>query len=118
MIKLAAFDLDGTIGDTIPVCIEAFRKAVSPYAGHSLTDKEIQVYEQMHGGCRTPYNGIKEQLRGLRDRGTKTALITGKGEKSCQITLEQFELSDIFDDVTHPYVYSGTKTLDGTLRFR
>ena len=77
-----------------------------------------QVYEQMHGGCRTPYNGIKEQLQGLRDRGTKTALITGKGEKSCQITLEQFGLSDIFDDVTHPYVYSGTKTLDGTLRFR
>ena len=41
MIKLAAFDLDGTIGDTIPMCIKAFRKAVSPYAGHSLTDKEI-----------------------------------------------------------------------------
>ena len=41
MIKLAAFDLDGTIGETIPMCIEAFRKAVSPYAGHSLTDKEI-----------------------------------------------------------------------------
>lgn len=127
MIKLVAFDLDGTIGETIPMCIEAFRKSVSPYAGHFLTDKEIvetfgmnevgmvkaivsdnwqgalkdfyQVYEEMHSEFRTPYNGIKELLQGLRDRGTKTALITGKGEKSCKITLKQFGLLDIFDDV-------------------
>ena len=38
MIKLVAFDLDGTIGDTIPMCIKAFRQAVSLYAGHLLTD--------------------------------------------------------------------------------
>lgn len=25
-IKLVAFDLDGTIGDTIPLCIRAFKK--------------------------------------------------------------------------------------------
>ena len=41
MIKLVAFDLDGTIGDTIPMCIKAFRQAVSPYAGHLLTDREV-----------------------------------------------------------------------------
>lgn len=41
MIKLVAFDLDGTIADTIPMCIEAFGKAVSPYAGHTLTKDEI-----------------------------------------------------------------------------
>ena len=127
MIKLVAFDLDGTIGDTIPMCIEAFRKAVSPYARHPLTDKEIietfgmnevgmvkaiisdnwqgalndfyQIYEEMHRECRTPYSGIKELLQGLCGRGIKIALITGKGDKSCQITLEQFGLLDIFDDV-------------------
>lgn len=31
MIKLVAFDLDGTIADTIPMCIEAFKQAVTPY---------------------------------------------------------------------------------------
>ena len=41
MIKMVAFDFDGTIADTIPMCIEAFKKAVSPYAGHDLTDYEI-----------------------------------------------------------------------------
>ncbi|MDE6030798.1 MAG: HAD family hydrolase [Oscillospiraceae bacterium] len=127
MIKLAAFDLDGTIGETIPMCIEAFRKAVSPYVGHCLTYKEIietfgmnevgmvkaiisdnwqgalsdfyQIYEEMHRECRAPYNGIKELLQELRNKGTKIALITGKGDRSCQITLEQFGLTNYFDDV-------------------
>lgn len=31
MIKLVAFDLDGTIGDTIPMCLKALKKAVTPY---------------------------------------------------------------------------------------
>lgn len=33
MIKLIAFDLDGTIGETVPMCIRAFEKAVSPLRG-------------------------------------------------------------------------------------
>ena len=44
-MKLIAFDLDGTITETIPICIEAFEKALSPYAGHRLTQEEIvQVF--------------------------------------------------------------------------
>ena len=31
MIKLVAFDLDGTIGDTIPMCLKALKNAVTPY---------------------------------------------------------------------------------------
>ena len=31
MIKLVAFDLGGTIGDTIPMCLKALKKAVTPY---------------------------------------------------------------------------------------
>ena len=30
MIRLVAFDLDGTIGDTIPLCLAAFREATTP----------------------------------------------------------------------------------------
>ena len=88
MIKLIAFDLDGTIGDTVPMCIRAFEKAVSPYAGHTLSEREITqtfglnevgmikkvagekwrealhdfypVYEEMHQSCPSPYEGIRE----------------------------------------------------------
>jgi len=31
MIRLVGLDLDGTIGDTISLCIKAFQQAVSPY---------------------------------------------------------------------------------------
>jgi phosphoglycolate phosphatase len=39
MVKLVAFDLDGTIGDTIPMCIHTFRKAV----GHWLHERSVCV---------------------------------------------------------------------------
>lgn len=115
MIKLIAFDLDGTIGDTVPMCIRAFEKAVSPYAGHTLSEREITqtfglnevgmikkvagekwrealhdfylVYEKMHQSCPAPYEGIRELIETLQKAGVLVALITGKGDKSCRITL-------------------------------
>lgn len=127
MIKMVAFDLDGTIGDTIPFILEAFRRAVSPYAGHTLSEEEILqtfglneigmvkavaggqwekaladfyvLYEQMHDRCLFPYDGIRDILDLLARRGIKTALITGKGQKACRITLEKFGMTDLFCDV-------------------
>ncbi len=124
MIKLIAFDLDGTIGETVPMCIRAFEQAVSPYAGRTLSEREITqtfglnevgmikvvagekwrealhdfypVYEQMHDECPEPYEGICELIHTLKDAGILVALITGKGEKSCRITLEKFGMQDLF----------------------
>lgn len=124
MIKLIAFDLDGTIGDTVPMCIRAFEKAVSPYAGHTLSEREITqtfglnevgmikkvagekwrealhdfypVYEEMHQLCPSPYEGIRELIKTLQKAGVLVALITGKGDKSCRITLEQFGMRNLF----------------------
>ena len=127
MIKLVAFDLDGTIGDTIPMCIKAFRQAVSPYAGHLLTDREIietfglneigmiksivpekwkqalrdfySLYEKLHYECSKPYEGIPELIAALRAKGLILALITGKGERSCRITLNEFGMEHDFDEI-------------------
>ena len=41
MIKMIGFDLDGTICDSLPLCIQAFKNAVEPYIGHDLTEEEI-----------------------------------------------------------------------------
>ena len=41
MFKVVAFDMDGTIADTIPMCIEAFKNSVSPYTDHELSEEEI-----------------------------------------------------------------------------
>ena len=101
MIKLIAFDLDGTIGDTVPMCIRAFEKAVSPYAGHTLSEREITqtfglnevgmikkvagekwrealhefypVYEEMHQSCPAPYEGIRELIKTAASRLSNSA---------------------------------------------
>lgn len=41
MIKLVAFDLDGTIANTLPMCVVAFKQAVTPYAPHKLTEEDV-----------------------------------------------------------------------------
>ena len=41
MFKIVAFDLDGTIADTLPICIKAFRNGVAPYTDHELSEEEI-----------------------------------------------------------------------------
>ena len=94
MIKLVAFDLDGTIADTIPMCIEAFKQAVSPYASKILSEDDIVKtfglneegmikevvsedwekalidfyvkYKEMHSVYIQPFVGIRELITELK----------------------------------------------------
>ena len=124
MIKLVAFDLDGTIADTIPMCIEAFKQAVSPYASKILSKDDIvktfglneegmikevvsedwekalidfyvkyKVYIQ-------PFAGIRELITELKKNSIIVSLITGKGQRSCDITLHHFEMEALFDSIS------------------
>ena len=34
MLKAVLFDFDGTVGNTLPLCIAAFQKAITPYSHH------------------------------------------------------------------------------------
>jgi phosphoglycolate phosphatase len=127
MIKMVAFDFDGTISDTIPMCIEVFKKAMLPYTGYELTKSEIIqtfglneigmvktlvkdnwrlalrdfyfYYEKMHDSCRTPFPQICDLIEYLKERNILVSLITGKGQKSCDISLKKLELEHCFCDV-------------------
>ncbi|MDH6310997.1 phosphoglycolate phosphatase [Dysgonomonas sp. PFB1-18] len=128
MIKLVAFDLDGTIGDTIPLCIKAFKMAVKPYTQHELSEEDIiqafgldeegmikqivpgnnweaalndfyTIYKKMHVLCPQPFDGIIELINELKNRHIPVALITGKGKISCDITLQQFGMEQFFDRI-------------------
>ena len=129
MIKLVAFDLDGTIGNTLPMCIQAFKKATQPYIGYELSDEEVVhtfglnekgmigcvvdepyrqqalndfyvIYKELHQEmCPTPFEGIRELIALLKQKGIIVALITGKGINSCDITLKQFNMKDSFAKV-------------------
>ena len=110
MIKLVAFDLDGTIGDTIPMCLKALKKAVTPYVTlNDVSENDILetfglnekgmikklvgynwenalddfyvIYEQMHIMCPRPFDGITELIEKLKKKSILIALVTGKGEK-------------------------------------
>lgn len=126
MFQVIGFDLDGTLADTIPLCVRAFQASVSPYAGHFLASEEIlgclgrseagmiQVlagvrwrqaleafyleYTLLYNDRETePFAGIPRLLRELRRRHTALVLITGQGERGCRIALEKLELTGLFD---------------------
>lgn len=127
MIKMVAFDFDGTIADTIPMCIEAYRKAISPYAGYKLTEHEILqtfglnemgmvkavvkdnwksaledfyfYYEEMHNDCAEPFSEICDLIKYLKEKNVIVPLITGKGQKSCYISLKKLGMENYFSDI-------------------
>jgi phosphoglycolate phosphatase/pyrophosphatase PpaX len=121
------FDFDGTLADTFPICIEAFRQAAEPFVGRLLSDQEIistfgpseegaaerltpghgseclrafyEHYERLHACCREPFEGIRELLADLRSFDLRVGLVTAKGLKSLEISLAAIGLTGVFDHI-------------------
>ena len=100
-VRPAAFlvDLDGTVADTLPVVLAAFRASLVRHTGRDWADGEIasyfgsteegmarrmvpaaweaclatylEEYERAHHLCPAPFPGISELLRSLRRRGVR-----------------------------------------------
>jgi phosphoglycolate phosphatase/pyrophosphatase PpaX len=126
-IKGMIFDLDGTLADTMPVCIQAHRRAFEEYLGHSYSDSEIVAmfgpseegiirsragdraeeclefffdeYRRVHVLCSAPFSGVPALLDTLRSNGVPLALVTGKGPRSAAISLSLLGLERYFDQV-------------------
>lgn len=127
MYKVVAFDFDGTLFDSLSECLEAFKKTVSPYAGHRLTNEEIEAtyglnedgmirrlvgenweraaadfyveYEKIHESLTEPFEGVRELLGELEQKDVILAMITGKGETACGISLKKLGFEGIFRTV-------------------
>jgi phosphoglycolate phosphatase-like HAD superfamily hydrolase len=121
------FDLDGTVGDTLPVCFVAFREVFHSYLNRIYNDKEIRAmfgpteegmiqqavpgrfeeafaaylaaYERAHTSCPEPFPGIRQVLEALERRGVRRAIVTGKGPRSAAISLRVMGLADSFERV-------------------
>jgi phosphoglycolate phosphatase-like HAD superfamily hydrolase len=126
-IKGIIFDLDGTIGNTLPLCIQAFRQSIEPLALTPLSDQDIiatfgpseegtiqtlipehyeqgivnylQFYESLHDLCPAPFPGITQLLDDLRSKNIRLAMVTGKGKHSTAISLKKFGLDDVFEQI-------------------
>ncbi|SFW71723.1 pyrophosphatase PpaX [Sinomicrobium oceani] len=139
-IKVVIFDLDGTLANTLPMCIAAFRKSVEPLTGNKVTDAEIvatfgpseegtimalapdhydkgvasylNYYEELHDMCPEPFEGIRELLELLKSRGVKLAMVTGKGKRSAEISMSRFGISHYFEK-TETGDPKGPRKVDG-----
>lgn len=125
-LKAVIFDLDGTIANTLPLCISAFRGSIEPLAGRAVSDAEIiatfgpseegtimalapadgydqgvseylRIYEESHHMCPAPFDGIPELLTFLKGKGIRIAMVTGKGKASADITLDRFGITHYFE---------------------
>ena len=119
------FDFDGTIGNTLPLCVAAFHEALEPLAHRRFTDAEILAtfgpsedgtitallpdrfdeglaryfacFERLHDKWPAPFPGIRELLLELKQAGVFVGLVTGRGPRSLAITLKRYGLTDVFD---------------------
>ena len=119
------FDLDGTLGDTTAICIGAFRQTYAHFRGISLSDAEVwerfgpteegmvqialpdhlpeavdmlhEVYEQLHESCTQPFPGVFKMLERLKKLGIRSAIVTGKGPGTAEISLRRMGLTGKID---------------------
>ncbi len=119
------FDFDGTLADTLPICIKAFQHTFKLYGGPELDaagvrslfgpseegviaialgeDADVALetylaeYTRLHYTCPQPFLGIRGVLDDLRERRVPLAIVTGKGPRSVRISLDYIGLGDDFD---------------------
>ena len=109
------FDLDGTLADTLPVCVGACQAAYQHLHGRIpsaaqvlacfgpsdrgtlellLPGQSAQVYpyyleqyERLHAQVPQPFPGIERMFALLHARGLRTAIVTAKGPETAAISM-------------------------------
>src|SRR3954470_525748 len=124
--KAIIFDIDGTLANTVQLCVQAFRQAMEPQLHRPLSDEEIKAafgpdevgtimsfnppdvkkaaddfmryYTSLHKEmCPQPFDGIRDLLNNLKNKGVCLAIATGKGNDTIQCTLHLFEVLQYFE---------------------
>jgi phosphoglycolate phosphatase-like HAD superfamily hydrolase len=121
------FDVDGTLADTVPICVEAFRRTVLAHAGRDMQREEIvslfgpteegmlrrvlagsfaaalprylAEYARLHESVAAPFPGLDGALRRLRGAGAPLAVVTGKGARTTELSLRALGLDGLFAPV-------------------
>jgi HAD superfamily hydrolase (TIGR01549 family) len=133
------FDLDGTLANTIPMCIHAYRQTFEQLLGRPVLDEEItvhfglsdegiiqrmvlgqaeagwklylDVYEKLHADYREPFAGIPTALDLLKDRGVALGVVTGKGAQTATLTLKYLGIDHYFEKVEAGNAHANVKAM-------
>lgn len=125
MLQGIIFDLDGTLADTMPLCLAGFIHAFERFADPPLTTDEImallgpteegiirkvvpdrwedclaaylEFYRREHPVLGRPIPGVDDLLSWLKERGIKLAIVTGKGPRSGEITMRELGFARYVD---------------------
>lgn len=118
--------MDGTIADTLPLCVAAFRESIARFIRLPVSDHEImatfgpteegtirhfipahfdegvaaylEAYQRLHPRmCPEPFDGMRGIFELLKMRGIHMGIVTGKGLKSLMMTLDFFSITNYFN---------------------
>ncbi|MBI1807678.1 MAG: HAD family hydrolase [Ignavibacteria bacterium] len=127
-ISCIIFDLDGTLTQTNELIFATFNHVARKYTDRTYTPQEIVAmfgppeevavenivgkdrvdeamddflgfYGEHHPRMASAYEGIREMLEFLKNRGILLAIFTGKGKRTALITLEKIGIKSYFDIV-------------------
>ena len=138
-IRGAIFDMDGTLGDTVFVSVEAIVRTIFQLTGERYSHPDIidrfgpneagilrqllpeesweaseqfflAEYTSIHQSYKIgAYPGMTDVLDLLQRHHVRQAIVTGKGRESAEISLKFFQLDGYFDAVE-------TGSLDGSVK--
>jgi pyrophosphatase PpaX len=131
------FDLDGTLADTLPVCLRAFQETLEYYTARSISLQELYPlfgpseegilgkllpeqaeeayprylisYERNHQVCTQPFKGIEELLNELHRRDLRIAIATGKSSETAAISMRILGLDSQIDRLETGFIDRGDK---------
>lgn len=123
-LKALLFDLDGTLANTLPLCIKVYQQALERSTGRPFTEDEVTAhfglteegifrkllpetwkealhdyhitYEKSHNECQEPFPGIPKALSLLKDRDVAMGIVTGKGIHTALYTLNYLNIAHYF----------------------
>ncbi len=125
-LKGMIFDMDGTLGDTLPICLQGLRETLLAFTGREYTTPELYQmfgpteegviqqrvseqdfpaalrmyldrYEELHQSAREPFPGVLRLLEALRSRGIRRGVVTGKGRGTADISMRVMGLDSYIE---------------------
>ncbi len=124
-ISAIIFDLDGTLANTLPLCIQSFQNTIEHFTGRRPDSAEIWAefgvseegilerlipghldqtlpyflaeYERLHDLCPQTFPGVDRIFSSMQAKALKKAIVTGKGSQSAEISLRRLGLDRWID---------------------